>query len=53
MLVIPKSGVVRVEQPGQHRFRRVTKPMLVKTGSIFDLRHGRAQIVTRCSNFSG
>jgi hypothetical protein len=45
--------VVRVEQPGQHHFTRVRKPILVKTGSIFDLRHGRAQIVTRCSSFTG
>jgi len=51
--VVPKSGVVRIEKPGQHRFHRIRKPQLVPVGTVFDLRDGRAAIVTRCPRFTG
>ncbi|MEA2496851.1 MAG: hypothetical protein QOJ29_4762, partial [Thermoleophilaceae bacterium] len=45
VLVVPQSGVVRVKTPGAKHYVRVTKPRLVKVGTVFDLRHGRAAIV--------
>jgi hypothetical protein len=45
VLVIPQSGIVRVKQPHAKHYIRITKPRLVKVGSVFDLRHGRAKIV--------
>jgi hypothetical protein len=46
VLVIPQSGVVRVKEPGAKHYIRIRKPRLVKVGSVFDLRHGRASIVS-------
>ena len=46
VLVIPQSGIVRVKQPGAKHYIRITKPRLVKVGSVFDLRRGRASIVS-------
>jgi hypothetical protein len=45
VLVVPESGVVRVKPPGAKHYVRVRKPRLVKVGTVFDLRRGRAAIV--------